>query len=47
MRQLIEEVLLRRIKFIGDNEQVYKGYPAHLIDELVEALEKLYVDAQS
>lgn len=33
----IEQVLLNRIKLIGDEDQLYTGYPAQLIEELASA----------
>ena len=35
VEESIEQVLLNRIKLIGDEDQLYTGYPQQLIDELV------------
>ena len=34
IEKAVEAILLKRIKNIGDNEQLYVGYPAQLIEEL-------------
>lgn len=34
MKEAIEQALLNRVKFIGDNEQTYTGTPTELIDEI-------------
>jgi hypothetical protein len=36
--KVLEETLKNRIKFIGDNEQIYTGCPQDLIDELSQAM---------
>ena len=37
--QVIERVLLNRIKVIGHNDQTYNGYPSILIKELAFAID--------
>lgn len=37
----IEDVLLNKIKFIGDGDQTYLGTPQELIDDLNEAITQI------
>lgn len=43
LKAIITEVLLRKVKFIGEDEQTYYGCPAELIDELLSALKEYEV----
>ena len=40
LKQVIERVLINRIKNIGDDEHTYYKYPSVLIDELAIAIDK-------
>ena len=40
LEQVIEIVLLNRIKVIGHNDQTYNGYPSILIKELAFAIDE-------
>jgi hypothetical protein len=40
LRETIEKVLINRIKFIGDDEQTYQGYPSKLIEEIAFAIDE-------
>lgn len=46
-KKIIEQALLNRIKFIGDDEQIYTGTPQNLIDEIYEAIEASYTDEEA
>lgn len=41
LRTVIEDTLANRIKLIGDEDQLYTGYPNQLIDELTEAVSQV------
>lgn len=40
LKQIIERVLINRIKSIGDDEQTYRGYPSTLIEEVAFAIDE-------
>ena len=40
----IEEILLKRIKFIGEGEHTYLGYPQEFIDVLSQTLLQVRAD---
>ena len=40
LKEIIERVLLNRIKSIGNDDQTYYKYPSTLIDELAIAIDE-------
>ena len=40
LEQVIERVLINRIKVIGQNYQTYNGYPSIIIKELASAIDE-------
>ena len=45
-KKAVKAVLLRRIKYIGDNDQLYTGYPAQIIREITQMQNRIKTEAR-